>query len=306
MQNAVRSDFLGSVVIAQARAKRPSDFLKKRRVAAKCPFCRGNEAMTPPTILALPDEKRWQVRCFENLFPALSKRFAQAYGAHEIVVDTPLHGKRLGAASAAQLRMLLDAYVRRTSALSRDKKIKYVFVFRNSGADAGASLAHEHSQIVALPFVPFAAFHELNGNTRYYEKTRRCFYCEAEKRRALRVFATEHFTCECPFASRWSFEMLLAPKRHVQQLGDLSGAELDDLAAALRKALAALDALLENPPYNMLVHNAPVHGAPRHHLHVSITPRLSVPAGLEFGTGVFVNTMAPELAARELRNVVRE
>src|SRR3990170_3190332 len=158
----LRKDYVTDtwVVFSAARAHRPGAFKKEKLTTdpAKCPFCYGHEPMTPPEILAYrkdgqPNGPGWWIRCVPNKFPALQ-----------------IEGEvNLPALSDFQVQEIITAYKQRYLDLTRDKRFKYILIFKNHGVPAGASLSHPHSQLIATPIVPRRIMEEVNAVNRYYE-----------------------------------------------------------------------------------------------------------------------------------------
>jgi UDPglucose--hexose-1-phosphate uridylyltransferase len=263
----------------------------------------------------------WLVRVFPNKFAALSPDLtfappaagqpfaaAQAFGYHEVVVETPEHSAHMASMEPQQIRLILEAYRARHRALERDGRVRFISIFRNQGASAGTSLAHPHSQIMALPLVPGDVRKRLATAARHYGAHGRCLYCDLlsdETRAASRVVArSAHFVVFAPFASRWPAEVWIAPRRHCPSFAEARAAELDDFAAVLRDTLARLETALADPDYNYVVHSGPTGEDDRTHYHwyVQIIPRLTTAAGFEMGSGMAINTIAPEAAASWLRH----
>ncbi|MEM3031227.1 MAG: galactose-1-phosphate uridylyltransferase [Candidatus Micrarchaeia archaeon] len=326
-ENELRWDPLlkRGVIIAKNRAKRPTDFIQKKAVAEEgvCFFCPGNEHLTPPEIArveasppyrflpAPPDvasgrtpatKGGWLLRVFPNKFNATSLDFPAAYGTHEIIVETPDHASTMSELPAEHIARVIDVYCERTNALRENKKIRYVSIFKNEGREAGASLRHTHTQLISQDVVPPAVDEEISANKAFAEKHGSCYFCAARRLEADRiVFEDEHFFAFCPFASRFHFETWFVAKRHAGQLTDLTDEERFSLARALKTILSRLDAMLNRPPYNFHLHTAPLAGGPSYHFHLELTPRLAVWAGYEFCTGLYINSLPPEEAARALR-----
>jgi UDPglucose--hexose-1-phosphate uridylyltransferase len=307
------------VIIAADRMKRPTDFVRPgpaEGVPATCFFCPGNEKMTPPskasyfleheTLLCKTDAggqpplTGWLVRDIPNLFPAVkpgeasvfSSRRMAAAGVHEVVVETPDHSRQPQRMSDAEIRLLFRVYRDRYAELSALPYVKYLSVFRNYGKDAGASLSHPHSQIITVPIVPEFITEQYN---RDYAKV-----IAAEEKSDRLIMATEHTVAFAPFASSCTYEAWLFPRRPCRNIAGLTDAERDDLALVTRDVLARLAKLLADPPYNY----AFVQSIDKNlHMHLRIYPKLGIEAGFELNTGVHINSVPPESAAKSLREV---
>jgi len=315
------------VNIVVERAKRPSDFHHREESCfvrtsdhARCPFCAGNESQTEAALLEYPaDETRthWLLRVVPNKFPAFYGKgdarstahgvyfTAPAVGAHEVVIETPEHGKSLARLDLSQVNLVLSAWRERYLALRRDARIKYILIFRNHGRVAGASIDHAHSQIIGAPIIPQVALTKIRGLERFEREHGRCIYCdiiEQEQRDAQHIVTQNRsFVAFAPFASRHPFEVWILPLRRNAHFVNISRDEQRDLAAILKETLLRLDLCLSDPPYNLMLLTTDF--SDQFHWHIEIIPRLSIAAGFELGTGIFFNVSAPEQAAQFLREV---
>ncbi len=337
-----------SVLIATARGMRPRKAEEPaprdtRKRVETCPFCRGNETMTPPTLRVYPEQGPWEIRIVENLYPVLGadddsahwsfglQQVVAGYGRHEVMIDHHEHGAALHEMSAAHLAQLFAAYRTRMEELyTNDARLKYVLVFKNFGPAAGASIAHTHSQVIATPVVPENVHNELMASRDYYAKHHRCIFCtlidealsyeatlydraSGEIRRRLNVgqYVVERgarFIAIKPFASRFEWEIHILPLTHQSDFTQASADDLADLGRVLRRSMARLDAVLGGAQYNYFLHSLPRGTAQSdchasYHWHLEICPRTSIPTGFELGSGLFVNTISPEQAAATLRAV---
>jgi UDPglucose--hexose-1-phosphate uridylyltransferase len=284
-----------------------------------CPFCPGNEGRTPPAILEVGAP--WTVRVFPNRYPALmiegglDREGEGVYdrmngvGAHEVLVETPHHDRALADLSPSEIATVLSACRDRVSDLKRDLRFRYVMVFKNHGAAAGATLPHEHSQLIALPTVPKNVADELRGSLDYFRFKERCLFCdiarqEVRDRRRVVHETAAHLVLQ-PWAPKFPFETWVLPRHHRAAFEDTPDGELTALASSLRVALRRLRRALDDPPYNFMIHSAPFgdHGAPFYHWYLEIIPSLTQMAGFEWGSGFFINPTPPEEAARFLREV---
>ncbi|MFY9447617.1 MAG: DUF4931 domain-containing protein [Dethiobacteria bacterium] len=328
------------VIIAADRVKRPETFACKGKYEIdhaalpermeSCPFCPGNEGMTPPEVLALgrregtPDSPGWRVRVVPNMFPAVRAGDGSAgearpgegaffyrepgCGVHEVLIETTAHNRHPGSISREQMRLVVDSYYRRYQALSGNQTLRFIMIFRNHGREAGASIEHPHSQLIALPFIPGQVRMELEGAHEYYLNRRECPYCrllEEERRSGIRMVAeNSFFSAYMPFASRYPFETWLLPRRHQSSFLDMEEKEREALAALLNEVLGRLSLVLDDPPYNFYLHSAPLRLAalPHYHWHLELIPKLTATAAFEMGAGVFINVVVPEEAAAFLRN----
>jgi UDPglucose--hexose-1-phosphate uridylyltransferase len=316
------------VIIASEREKRPRQHLDGNHWARPelCPFCAGNEAMTPPEVWAQremnmpPDTPGWFVRVVPNKYPALENRGTwtvrkdgiyelwNGLGVHEVIIESPNHLVNMGSLSEPQFADILRAYRDRMRDLQRDGRWGYLLLYKNQGDRAGATLEHVHSQLIALPEVPKQAVDELSGAKMHYELTGRCIYCAMIQREldyAERlVSASESFVALCPFASRFAYEVWILPKNHSTDFVESSEPDILALAYGLRDIITRLNRALDNSPFNYFIHSIPVHEtvSAHFHWHIEILPQLARAAGFEWGSGWHMNSVAPEDAARLLRD----
>ncbi len=334
-KNEVRKDYLLDrwVVIAKERKKRPVDF-SARNVTKKegaCSLCPGNEHMTPPAELIYiqhKDEiirgrdkngfrqKDWRIRVVPNLYPAFSPPkkedeinndspfLMEAVGNHEVIVESPCHDEHLGVARVSQVMLLVKAYLDRLDSLSKKSYVKHVAVFRNHGREAGASMEHPHSQLIATTFVPSILEEEFEASKQHWKQTGKCRLCsvlEKECNGPRFIWENSSFVIFAPWASINSFEFWILPKRHNSNMHSMDVAEVEELAKTLRVCFGGLRSLLGDPPYNFGFHTLLDDKAKDcYHWHLEVYPRLLIWAGFEKSTGTFINTVAPEEAATKL------
>jgi len=230
-------------------------------------------------------------------------------GAHEVIVETPDHRRALADLSVEEMAQVLGAFRDRILDLKRDQRFRYVMIFKNHRAAAGASLPHAHSQLIALPTVPKNVVDEMEGSLAYFRYKERCIFCDivhqeiADKKRV--VHDGEGFLVAEPYAPKFPFETWIFPKRHRAAFESCTRDELSALAAGLRIALRKLRRALDDPPYNFILHTAPFPDgeSPFYHWHLEIMPKLTEVAGFEWGSGFYINPTPPEEAARFLRDL---
>lgn len=331
-KNSITGDW---VIIAADRAGRPETFCqrsenKKVRSAdldktAECPFCYGNEDQTPPEIVAWrdgspPNTPGWKVRVVPNKYPAASLKgppepwtakgvFQEmaGYGIHEVLIETPQHNRHPGELSLHQTELIIKSYFHRFVDLARDGSLMSVQIFRNHGREAGASIEHPHSQLVALPCATPVLLKEMREAQRFYLEKGRCPYClllEEELSSGARIIIEdESFVAFVPYAARMPFELWIVPRRHQSSFSEINEAEQKVMALFVMKVLHVIKATLDDPPYNYYLHSAPLRALslPYYHWHLEIFPRVTVPGGFEMGTGVYINVTVPEEAAQFLR-----
>ncbi|WP_027713917.1 DUF4931 domain-containing protein [Desulfuromonas sp. TF] len=327
------------VIITLERGRRPRDFMNDRKQVnmTVCPFCYGREDKTPREIFAIrtdgsrPNTPGWKVRVIPNKYPVLriegelEKRGVGIYdamngiGAHEVVIETPDHDRSLAELAPAEITDVLKAYRARLLDLRKDPRFRYILLFKNHGVEAGAAIPHSHTQIIAVPITPNLTATELSVCQEYYKKKERCLFCdllaqEREDRRRI-IRDDGNFVVFAPYASRFPFEVRIAPARHSHDFALMADHELSALAEALKDALLRMRSVLRDPPYNFLLHTSPLMhlrlGKPGYwgsipydfHWHIDLVPRLTNNAGFEWGTGFFMNSTPPEEAARFMRAV---
>jgi UDPglucose--hexose-1-phosphate uridylyltransferase len=319
------------VVIATERARRPSEVAHvppAARPEGLCPFCPGHEDKTPREVYAFGrphgahgNGPGWKVRVVPNRFPALKiegdlDRQAEGIydrmngiGAHEVVIETPDHARTLEAQSPGEITEVLLAFKARLLDLRNDQRFRYILLFKNHGAAAGASLEHAHSQLIALPIVPRQVVSELEGSRRHFELKERCIYCDIvgqeRKDRTRLIYENDDFVVLSPWAPRSPFETWIVPRRHESIFEAEPRERLANCAQALGTTLRRLSAALGNPPYNFMFHSNPLRDAPSpsYHWHIEIMPALTQVAGFEWGSGAHINPVPPEEAAEFLRKV---
>jgi len=271
-------------IVAPARDQRPHR-------PDPCPFCPGNERLTPPEVARTGDGTAWRVRVVPNRYPLVE-------GAHEVVVLSPDHHRSLGelpVAHVGELLAVLRDRCRHHAAAGRPCPQVYV----NHGRAGGASLVHPHAQVVALAAVPPA----IRDEARLCGPADGCRVCAALAAvDDLVVVEGADAVVWCPWASTTPFEMLAAPRRHRARFEDTTGDELLGLAAVLVPALERLGRAEDDPPYNLAVHSGPPGDPGGFHWHVHVWPRLQTAAGFERSTGIAVTTVDPIDAATALRS----
>ncbi len=325
------------VIISQDRSARPSDFGHEDFVQehSYCPFCEGHEDRTPNEITAVrsadskPNTPGWKVRVIPNKFPVLEssselKRYGSGMydamtgtGAHEVVVEHPGHIANMADFEVAQVHEVFKVYKTRMLDLYKDQRFRFVLIFKNYGISAGASLSHAHSQVIALPVVPWNIKLELETARAHYQRKERCIYCDVIKQESLVrdriVSENDDFIAFTPFASRFPFEVAVFPKKHSYRYTDCSDESLALLASMVKDVLTRLKVALNNPAYNIVLQTSPnIVSRPGntdywssieydYHWHLLFMPRLTKVAGFEWGTGFYINPTSPEEAASFLR-----
>jgi UDPglucose--hexose-1-phosphate uridylyltransferase len=315
------------VIIAGERAKRPQGKPARLQTVdtSICPFCAGNESMTPPPVLVLGNDvtgAHWSVRVVPNKYPALTEHgdaapredglysSKHAAGVHEVVIESPNHVSAMTALSEIEIERILHAYRLRMLYLRGDPRWCYALIYKNQGIEAGATLSHGHSQITALPMVPKEPLEEVEAAKQYYASAGRCVYCDIVRREresnARIVAENDRFVVCCPFASRVAGEIWILPKAHSSRFDSGASTDLRSLAQTLLGTLTRLARCFDGPPFNYFFHSNPLREPENlyYHWHIEILPKLQYIAGFEWGSGFYMNSLAPEKAARLLRDVV--
>ncbi len=321
------------IIIAPEEGKDPCKFNVKKHVkkGGMCPFCEGHENMTPPEIFAFRKDGTavntpgWQIRVVSNKFPALRIEgnldrqglgiydLMNGIGAHEVIIETPHHYKEIYDLDSAHIELVIKAYHQRYVDLQGDNRFKYIIIFRNYGKDAGASLEHPHSQLIALPIVPKRAKEELRGAKQYFDYRGRCVFCdiisqELEEKKRI-VSENESFLAFNPFTPRFPFETWIIPREHCSDFSHYTQSKgeesIVELAKILKEVLLRIKLALGDPSYNFILHSSPLGEKERedYHWHIEIMPRLVGVAGFEWGSGFYINPTAPEKAAERLKDV---
>ncbi|MEW5923150.1 MAG: galactose-1-phosphate uridylyltransferase [Candidatus Zixiibacteriota bacterium] len=316
------------VILSPERRKRPSDFIRPDSgqepalsYEDNCPFCRGNENLTVPPSYVFPEDKKWLVRVVPNKYAALDSRLdtkrtgngcfvsAHGFGIAEVVVEHPFHNETIATMETAHVGHILRACRERQIAISRNPNVNLITIFRNHGQRAGTSLAHPHSQIIATPIVPPHVRYPMEQAIQYYDTTGHCVFCDMvreELRQAERIIVeTEFFVAFCPYAARSPFESRIYPKYHSASFMLIDDNRIADLARVLRETLARLYHGLKNPDYNYIIRSAPIGDEDTRHQHwyMVIIPKITTAAGFEIGSGIYINTIAPEESAQFLRGI---
>ncbi|UCN00809.1 DUF4921 family protein [Sulfurimonas sp. SWIR-19] len=323
------------VIIAPERLHRPNLVKQEPAESEKenCPFCEGHEDFTPPEIFALRDNNRanapgWRTRVVPNLYKAvqieeenISQRdgffeYVKGFGAHEIIIDTPCHECRFSALSPKEIFDWLQTIHARITDLTKDKRIISLNIFKNSGKNAGASQEHPHTQIIALPVMSKNALEFLQRNQAYYSVHGRGIVEDIlhnERVAKIRIInEVGMFTAYCPYASFFSFEVIIAPGKVLSSLNKCSQEELADLAQLIKNVFVMLDIQLDSYDYNISFHIAPVNENFENEkymddidknfsFYLRIMPRIYTLAGFEISAEMAINGIEPENCAKLLR-----
>ncbi len=297
------------------------------RAKTTCQFCPGKEFYTPPEVEALrlcgsaANSPGWEVRIVSNKFPALRIEgtldlrhdgmytLSNGIGAHEVFIETPVHERNLADLDDEEIFYVIDKYQSRLNDLTKDRRFKYILIFKNYGESAGTTVEHPHSQIIALPMIPQYVMQELEAIKAYYDRCQRCVSCDMiaqEYHDGIRIIADNpQFLAFCPFASGYPFECCIIPREHSCRFATMNDGEKRALGNILRTTMIRINRCLADPSYNFYIHVAPVNDSSYEHFHwhIAIIPKLMRTIGLERGTGFFSVPTDPSHAARCLREI---
>lgn len=315
------------VLIAEGRSNRPEDFKQLPATPPdlpaqddRCSFCPRNEANTGEEIAVYPGKGDWLIRVVPNKYEAISHYLGlvrddfyvsrPGIGDHEVVI-TRYHNQPLALQEVSLIDLNLQVYIDRMTSLKQHDEVRYVHIIQNHGMQAGASLAHPHSQIFAIPFLPDRIQDELQGTRDYFLISGACVYCEMilhEIKVGERVlFDSEDFLVIAPYASKMPFEVHILPKKHRASFHQITISERKNLAQVLKDVFGRFYERMRNPAYNYYIHSVPFSGSIEtktfddtrsYHWHIVVLPRVQTWAGFELGTEVYVNVMPPEKAAK--------
>ncbi|MFH1661884.1 MAG: DUF4931 domain-containing protein [Candidatus Falkowbacteria bacterium] len=289
------------VIITPGRLKRPRD-IKEQTIIERtkaCPFC--PEKINKKNIVdEIKKGNKWEVLSIKNIFPSVTLDNKKAYGTQEVILETPHHTKELADLSESHIEQVLRMYAKRTKELSKHKKINYVLCFKNQGSKAGASIIHAHSQVFATEVIPPEVHEEIGLAQAYKIKHGKCPYCNVIKKEiksSRKIFEDSNVAAFAPYASEYHYEAWVFPKRHLDNITFLSQNEFKSFAKALKKILLKLHNL--DLSFNYFLHN--VVSDKDQHFYLKIQPRDSIWAGVELGSGLVINSISPEVAAKYYR-----
>ncbi len=318
------------VIITTERLKRPSDLVHVKTRAQlldysqSCPFCPGNEHMTPPATLSYQklDKSGWRLRVISNQFPALKPEgnttrkiecglfmSLDGVGIHEVVIEAPEHNKTIAMQNNTGIIDLLSAYRERYLSVSQMPFVKLVMIYKNYGEMAGTTLEHSHSQLLATSIMPKHMRIQYEIAARYYDNTGQNLYTDIIKRELESgkrlIMETKSFVAFHPFASHSSFETWIVPKSPQSSFGNITTTDIEELAPVLKTILRKLSSGLGNPDFNYVIDSAPVDDENKDYYlwHIRIFPRLIEQVGFELGSGINLNTALPEETAKFMREL---
>ena len=293
------------VIIAPKRGARPNDVERretaspKRESSKDCPFC--NEPLTVEnTLLAMCGRKHWCVRVVQNKFPAVTLDNPKAYGTQEVVIETPEHDVELADLNFEHILHIFRAYQDRTQNLMKNKRIKYILIFKNQGGKAGASLRHAHSQIMATSFIPPHIIQRLVRSEEWQVKHGACYHCDlsAKERKGPRLISSDSCTVAfAPYASLHGYEAWIMPRRHVDNITRMTPDEIKSFVKITVGVLKKINRL--GLAYNFYLHQVTTER--NEHFYLRIAPRGSIWGGVELGSRMVINSIAPEDAAKYFR-----
>ncbi len=313
----IRKDFFLDryCIISHSRKLRPKEYKDKGAEVnvKKCFFCPGNEE-PELEIGRLEKNGKWLIRWIRNKYPALLPDFKSVkifkngiyerqlgYGFHEVIVDTPKHGVGIFELSVKEITQIFKVYQMRYKALKQKEGISYVVLFKNFGPKSGASIVHDHTQVIAQPSVP-EMVKELATSFRKLKRDYGCPVCyviKKEMRSARRVTSNKHFVSFVPYAPRFANELWVLPRRHILFFEEFTTTELESLASIMKKLLTKVMKLTDS--FNYVFYPSPSKQKDMH-FHIEIYPRTSIWAGYEFATNRYIISIPPERSAEFYRD----
>lgn len=291
------------VIITPGRAKRPRDMVEQtiEKSSSSCFFCPGQVENQEVIRYYGGGEKNWKIVAIKNKFPSVSLDNKKAYGTQEVIIETREHNKKFVDLPLSQIELYLNVLAKRLKDISKNKKLEYILEFKNHGSKAGASIKHEHSQIFATEILPIDVFEELELAESYKIEHGTCPYCDTLKKElksSRRVWEDNRVGAFTPYASEYHYETWIFPKRHTDNISTLNKSEIRSMAKCLKHILDKVDKL--GLAYNFFMHQ--VVSRQDQHFYIKVQPRdVNVWAGVELGSGLVINSISPELAAKYLR-----
>ncbi len=309
------------ILFAPNRAKRPTNFNSFNTTLSditSCPFELGNEEKTPNELLRIGDDTHWRCRIVANLYHALSIEVEpnsykngcfenkSGFGAHEVIIETPNHTKQMFDFTVDEFFDYFSIIQLRLKDLKKDVRIKYFSIFKNHGENAGATMEHSHSQLIATPFIPKTTQKALQFYEKYKIDTERDFFDDfiADEKNFKKglLFENSSFIAFCPYASRYPFEINIVAKKNLTSLLDFNDVDIYSLSEVINFCFLKLNNALGGPDFNMLIKNGDIQSKKNsNRFHIEILPRLYKIAGFELDTDIMVNTFLPETAAEILK-----
>ncbi len=311
------------VLLAPIRGKR-HEFEGRTKMElpkSKCPFENLSKFGNKPPVLVYQNENKddWFLQIIPNKYPAVEHgdcgliyqngfyKSRPGIGFHEIVILKD-HNRYLAQYGALEIKKILTAYRERYLILAKDKCVEYISIFHNHGKEAGSTVPHLHSQILALPIVPPDVNHSISGSRRYFHENRKCIHCQIIKQELKEnkriVYQNKHAITIAPFASKSNFETRIFPKKHSAYFEKIKDEELISFAEAMKFVFSGLYKKFKDPAFNFFIHTAPTdnnHDYDHYHWHMEILPKFGMTGSIELGTGLNIISVAPEEAAKILR-----
>lgn len=316
------------VIISPEREMRPQFYTEVSENGLpqeNCPFCEGNESMTPPEIYVIrrknsnANQPGWRLRVIPNKYPALrveghlNKQAVGFYdkmngiGAHEVVIETNSHSLVIEEMEDEEIADIFLAYKGRILDLKQDVRFKYIQVFKNHECMAGATIPHPHSQIVAVPVVSVQVNERLTRAESYFNAKERCIFCdiihhESEYQKRI-LFENSDYIVMSPFAPKFPFELIIYPKTHTASFEGMEDSMILPLASIFRDTMRRINKVLKQPAYNLVIHNATFDRDCKNyfHWHLEIAPAITITGGFELGTYSYINPTLPEKAIEILK-----
>lgn len=322
------------VIIAPERLRRPDCNLGHDPLNAQrtCPFCEGNEGITPPEIFAIrsglstENTAGWQTRVVPNLYKAVQIEtpdthhlgifeYWEGFGAHEIIIDTPSHYTSMVEWSLADTVAWLKTLRQRVGDLRRDNRIAYISLFKNEGFQAGSTQSHSHTQLIGLPIIPRVQEERYRRTLQHFLTAQQALMESVlthEADASVRIVAREgDFTAFCPYASGYPFEVMITSSKAIGQIDTLQDGAINDLSILLMVILQKLKRQLGCLHFNLWIDTPPLYPVmwdgrvievdSAYRFAIRIMPRVFRSGGFESGTGMMINPVLPELAAKLLR-----
>lgn len=301
------------VIISPLRSKRPhltarEAKTKRTKYSKGCPFCRGNEKLSPLEVMRVP-ENNWKVRIVRNIYPAIQSedRRTLSYGFHEVVVETPYHNVQISDMREEEVTLYLQTIKERFNQISKEKGISFISIFKNYRLEAGSSQEHSHSQIIATRFIPEFTKRKIKRSDTYLKREGTeligaILKGEKKERRRI-VFSGTHFVVVEPYASLVPYHTIFIPERSVYHFGDIKEDEVRELANLVIKVTKWLKDTLNDPPYNLIFHSSPINRK-AYRWHLELIPRITAIGGFEMGTLTYINTISPEKCAEDMRTQI--
>jgi len=320
-QDLVSGDW---IVIAPGRALRPHDIRERRqryRASRRgCPFENPQANSNSKPYLIYPNKHDWAVQIIENKYPVLRHQnkcgslgrngpysIIPGAGHHDVII-TRDHDKNFPKLNKEAANLVFQAFRDRYLMLFSDDCIAYISMFHNWGPQAGASIYHPHYQMIAVPVVPPDVNHSLLGSRRYFNQYHKCVHCvmlDWERRQKKRlIYENDGAVSLAPYVSRSPFEVRIFPKKHLPYFENTYDHDLMAISDALQHTLRTIEKKLGDPDYNFFIHTAPIKNKNQYrhyHWHIEITPKFTIRAGFELSTGIEINVVDPDDAARLLR-----